>query len=105
MKVTKWVYADTEGYTDIDDVPLQTLEEIEQTVIKEVKEKGYKFSGSYHQHGEHGCAIVDDKYLYFVSMREGGRVMQEAYDLPNEDGLGYVLWAWGCPSYDTEVYP
>lgn len=31
--------------------------------------------------------------------------MARAYDLPNEDGLAYVLWSWAVPDGETSVYP
>lgn len=31
--------------------------------------------------------------------------MASAYDLPNEDGLAYVLWSWAVPDGETSVYP
>jgi len=105
MKVTKWTYWNNNKYKDINELTDDEFKEVEETIIKEIKDKGYKFCGSAHQNIETGCPVIDDKYIYCVSMRKWGDIMARAYDLPNEDGLAYVLWSWAVPDGETSVYP
>ena len=103
MKVTGWADWEDERYTDIDSMSHEELTEATDLVINELKTNGYKFSGEAHQNGY--CPVIDDKWLYAVSMRFWGSIMQRAYNLPNDDGLGYVIWAWGTPEDEEEVLP
>ena len=106
MKVTGWTHWDNDDYErDLDSLSMDTYLDIEEAVIKEIKDKGYKFSGQYHQHGEYGCPIVDNEYVYQVSMRKWGGIIARAHSLPNEDGLAYVMWAWCKPNNEKEIYP
>lgn len=105
MKVTEWTSWEDNRYEDAGDLPINDFLEIEEVVVEEVKEKGYKFCGSYHQHGVHGCPVVDNEYIYKVSMRKWGDVMALAHNLDNSDGLAYVSWAWSTPQDETPVYP
>ena len=73
--------------------------EIRKAVVLELKEKGYHFFGEHHQNHPRGTPIIDNKYIYCVSMREWGAVMAEAY--PDEDysscyddNYRYCKWAW-----------
>jgi hypothetical protein len=105
MKVTRWTYWNNDKYLTIDDMTNEEFEEAGKAVAEALREKGYKFNGPYHQNGDYGCPVLDNKYVYCVSMRTWGRIMQEAYNIPNDDGLGYVIWAWGKPNNEHEVYP
>ena len=102
MVVTGWTFWENEKYTDIPD---KLFDDATIAVIKELHEKSYKFHGSLHQNAPTGVPVIDNKYSYRVSMRTWGAVMQKAYDLPNEDGLGYVLWAWGAPEGEKNILP
>ena len=103
MKVTEWTYWGDNRFQNIDDVLLEDFVCIEDAVIENIIENGYKFSGKDHQWGY--CPVVDDKYIYCVSMRKWGSIMQRAYSLPNDDGMGYVLWAWATPVGEKPIYP
>jgi len=104
MKVTGWTYWSDEHFKNIDDVSDEIFGDIENAVIEEVRNKGYKFNGGAHQSNYDKCTpVIDNTYKYCVSMRRWGSVMQKAYNLPNEDGLGYVVWAWSNP--EKPVYP
>ena len=39
------------------------LSEMETCVIEHCKEKGIRFSSDYHQYGDYGVPIIDDKYM------------------------------------------
>lgn len=103
MKVTGWTDWENNEYTDIGNASFEDWKEATQTVIDDIKSHGYKINGSSHQNGY--APIIDNKWLYAISMRSWGAIMQKAYDLPDEDGLGYVLWAWGTPTDEEEVLP
>ena len=103
MKITGWADWEDKHYQDIDKMTAEEFEEATDLVINELKSHGYKFHGGIHQTGY--CPVIDNKWIYGVSMRSWGAIMQRAYDLPNEDGLGYVKWAWGTPEGEKEVLP
>lgn len=103
MKVTGWTDFEDDRYLDLNEATEEEFEEMYNTVVKEIKEKGYKINGFRHQNGY--APVIDNKFLFTVSFRMWGGIMQKAYDLPNEDGLGYCLWAWTVPKDETEVLP
>ena len=41
------------------------LSEIQECVINHCKEKGIRFSADYHQYGDYGVPIIDNKYIIF----------------------------------------
>lgn len=108
MKVTGWTSWNN-NYEDVLDSVENFTEEfrykVYNVVANELKDKGYKFSGSHHQRCETGCPIIDDKYTLKCSMRGWGEIMRIAYDIPNEDGMGYCAWAWCTPNGETVVLP
>jgi hypothetical protein len=103
MKVTEWTYWEDKRFKSVDFLSAEDYALAENAVIEELKANNYKFSGRDHQWGY--CPVIDNEYIFQVSMRKWGDIMRKAYDLPNEDELGYVLWAWGAPSNDKPVYP
>lgn len=122
MKVTRWTCFGS-GLPIIScwkvlhsaDIPLECYEGVRQSVIRELRDNNYHFSGDYHQNGDFGCPIIDDKYSFEVSEREWGAIMAEAY--PNEDYAIYDKRAteqnesfgtfrylkWAFTSGDSEV--
>lgn len=104
MKVTGWTFWGNDHYKDLGEMTVEEFKEAEDAVKDELKKNGYKFTGSTHQYVDGCCPIIDNKYTYSVSMRSWGRIMAEAYDVPNEDGLGYVKWAWS-PIEEKEILP
>ena len=103
MKVTGWTTFENNDYFDLNDATEDEFQKMWQTVIDELKTKGYKINGFQHQNGY--APVIDDKWIFTVSFRTWGALMREAYDLPNEDGMGYCLWAWGCPKNEVAVLP
>ena len=103
MKVTGWTDFEDARYEDISNMPQEEFQKAFEIVKKELKDNGYKFCGWRHQYGY--CPIIDNKWLFGVSLRMWGRIMQEAYDLPNKDGMGYCTWAWNTPEGEQEVLP
>lgn len=105
MKVTRWIDWQSDKYIDDNELSLGEYEEARQAVINNIKEKGYKLCGQYHQNGDYGCPVIDDKYIFRVSMRCWGRIMAEALDLPDKDGMGYCEWAWSPPAGENQILP
>lgn len=111
MKITGWTNFETNKYEDVFGIPgnprltKKQEEEVENIIVAEMKNKGYKFNGIYHQQGDFGCPVIDNKYIYAVSMRKWGNLMAKVCDLPDDDKLAYVTWAWSTPVGVTPVYP
>lgn len=66
------------------------LHEIEECVINHCKEKGIRFSADYHQCGEFGIPIIDNKYMYMTFARTWGYVMAVADN--DESDYGYLKY-------------
>ena len=105
MTVTGWTYWNDDRYLTIDDMTNEEFHEAREAVKNEIKAKGYKISGASHQYINYCTPIIDNKFLYGVSMRSWGAIMQEAYDIPNDNGYGYVVWAWTHPDKEKEIFP
>jgi len=93
VKVTGWTAWDNKKYKD---VPNKYFKRAFDAVVKEIKEKGYKFSGTEHQEAPNGMPIIDDRYAFRCSCRMWGEIMSESYNLKEseDDTYSYVLWAW-----------
>lgn len=74
-------------------------------LIKHCKEKGIRFSADYHQYGDYGVPIVDNKYMYFTFARTWGWIMAMADDDKSDNGyLKYYLHGNEHPTkYPNEV--
>lgn len=105
MKLTGWASWNDDKYIDASETDSSTYNEIERAVVKGIKEEGIQFTGGYHQTGEHGCPVIDDKYILRCTFRGWGYIIAEALELPNEDGMAYCQWAWSTPNGKTPVYP
>ncbi len=68
------------------------LSEIQECVINHCKEQGIRFSADYHQYGEYGVPIIDNKYMYFTFARTWGWIMAMTDDDKSDNGyLKYYL--------------
>lgn len=95
MKVTGWTYWEDERYGDL---PNDEFDMAWSVVGSTLCGCHYKFTGTYHQNGDYGVPIIDDKWKFTVSQRTWGQLMAEAYpDICDGDGMDYVLWAWMAP--------
>jgi hypothetical protein len=103
MKVTGWTYWENDKYKDVDDMTDEQFDEATEAVINAIRSNQYKFTGESHQYSNYCTPIIDNEFKYNISMRSWGVIMQKAYDLPNDDGMGYVIWAWQAPG--EEVFP
>ena len=107
MQVTKWTDWHDFKYADFFNGK-HTQEDIDEAIgciAATLRGNGYAFSGFYHQYGAKGVPVIDDKYAFRVSQRQWGKVMVEAYDLMDNDGLGYVTWAWMTPEGEVTKTP
>lgn len=100
MKITGWTYWDNPDYKEMFSVdePCTAMDEfnVKYLISGELRKNGYKFTGGYHQNGEFGVPIIDNKWLYQCSQRVWGGIMAMAYpdEIDDSDGMGYVEWAW-----------
>lgn len=104
-KVTDWTYWGDLVYGDLGFLSPQEWEEVRECVIKEIKDKGYKFCGFYHQNKYitpcEGVPVINDKYRFETSCRGWGKIMAEAYG--HFEKTDYCDWAW--VAREPEVYP
>lgn len=94
-------------FTDEDKVTeyMNILLEMEKCVIEHCREKGIRFSADYHQYGNYGIPIVDNKYMYYTFARTWGWIMAMVDDDKSDDGyLKYYLHGNEHPiKYPNEV--
>ena len=102
MKVTGWTDWDDPVYRDIDSSGYNKWDEAREIVIEELRNRGYRFSGFYHQYGDCGVPVIDNAYLFEVTQRSWGFIMQDAY--PDEVS-SYLEWAWDIPEGVEMVVP
>ena len=81
------------------------LSEMLDCLIKHCKEKGIRFSADYHQYGDYGVPIIENKYMYFTFARTWGWIMAMADDDKSDNGyLKYYLHGNEHPiKYPNEV--
>lgn len=71
-------------------------------VVREMKEKGYEFSGNYHQNGKTGVPVINGRFPFMVSMRVWGDVMAR---VTGDTGPGaHIRWTYSAPGGE-EVVP
>ena len=110
LKVIGWTdWENYEGYIVLDRFTMEEEEKIHEAIIKELREKGFKFTGSYHQQGRYGTPVLEIdgiKFIYRATQREWGGVMAEAFPENNKnDGFDYCTWAWLVPENEEMVIP
>jgi len=107
MKIIGWTEWDNPKYRERfewgDTYSSKEYDEHIQCIINELKEKGYKFSGDYHQNGDSGVPIFDDYTVFQCTQRTWGAIMAMAYPKEDDDSLAYVRWAWQEP--EESVFP
>lgn len=104
MKVTGWTWYENPDYKDMAPVggpfPFEDRwGEVRDLVAKEIRDRGYRFTGDYHQNGDFGAPIIDGEWLFMVSQRSWGHMMVRAYPEEHDpsDSLAYCKWAWTAP--------
>ena len=96
-EIIGWTNYEDETYPSItgDDVPY-TIYRLRATVVKEIREKGYRFCGAYHHMGESGVPVFNSGEAYRLSQREWGAVMAQAWHDDNRNGLSYAIYFDDC---------
>lgn len=81
------------------------LSEMLDCLIKHCKEKEIRFSADYHQYGDYGVPIIDNKYMYYTFARTWGYIMAMADGDESDKGyLKYYLHGAEHPTkYPNEV--
>jgi hypothetical protein len=111
MKIIGWTDFDNPQYKEMYPIggfgTVEQHEEIANIIAKELRDKGYKFNGYYHQGGDYGVPIFDNGMTYQCTFRTWGGIMARAYpdEIDNSDGLGYVEWAWTIPDGQEIIVP
>ena len=111
-RVTGWTYFEDEQYVCLSDSyhseadpNALDMDAVRNAIVREMKEKGYKFTGIYHQYGDYGTPIINNKYIVRYSQRSWGDIMADVLDVPDEDGFAYMEWAWMLPEGEQYVIP
>lgn len=100
MRIIGWTHYDDPTREELfpigDEVSWEQVKEVEDAIVEELRSKGYKFSGYYHQNGDYGCPVFENGKWYGVSFRRWGSIMAEAYPeyARHYSTHGYVMWAW-----------
>ncbi len=63
-----------------------------RAVVEALRAGGYKFGGNTHQDGATGTPVLNDGTKMCYSWRGWGGVMAKALDLPNKNGMAYMVW-------------
>ena len=110
MKIIGWTDYDDPKYTER--FPYggrytgQEVIETENMIAQELRKKGYRFDGTYHQNGDYGAPIFDDGTIAQFSFRAWGHIMALAYPEEIEDKeYGYLRWAWMIPDGQEPILP
>ena len=114
MKITDWTWYGNPKYKELDGTWIMPGQQgqaeydmaaVRELIVREIKEKGYKFTGSYHQNGDFGCPVLDGKYIVLFSCREWGQIIEDAYKENPGNKMAYCLWAWVPPDGAEEILP
>lgn len=102
MKVTGWTEWDDPRYVSSDEAGFVYFGLMRDAIIEEIAKRGYKFTGEYHQNGDYGVPVIDDKWRFEVTQRTWGYIMKAAY--PNEIP-SYIDWSWTPPNGEEMIVP
>ena len=82
-------YADF-AYNDYDEYCAARL-----AIIEDIRKNKYMFSSDNHYYGVGCVPVLNNGMAFRCSGREWGAVMAEAWNTPNNEGLGYAFWYLG----------
>ena len=106
MKIMGWTDWDNPKYTELKTKTWKEYNEIEKLVADELRSKGYKFDGEYHQNGDYGAPVFEDGTILKCTKRAWGGIMALAYPEGNlNDGYDYCRWAWMIPKDEDYSLP
>ena len=102
IEVVDWTKFGDKRYYDMFnfEIPFETAF---NAVVDAMKKNGYKFSGYYHQYGEHGVPVLTGGIRFEVSTRVWGRVMAEVLNDHELGEMSYTKWAY--EPNEKEVVP
>ena len=108
-KIVGWTHWDDLRFMDYNPATEEENALRKCLIAEELRKKGYRFNGYYHQSesdAAFGVPVFDDGTVYQCSFRTWGSIMAMAYpeEIDNQDGLGYTEWAW-CKSGQRCVFP
>lgn len=110
MRIIGWTEFDDPKYKERlpigGDYTIQDVRDTENTIAEELRRKGYRFDGTYHQNGDFGVPIFEDGTICQFTFRSWGHIMALAYPEEIEDKeYGYLRWAWMIPDGQMPVFP
>lgn len=109
MKIIGWTEWDDPNYKEMFPIgeihSSDAVDSVRKIIAEELKNKGYKFTGTYHQNGDYGVPVFDTGEVFQCSQRMWGGIMAEAYPESDSDGYGYLRWAWTLPDTENMVIP
>ena len=99
MRIIGWTEWDNPKYERLYPQTYEEYLQVEEAITNELRSKGYKFTGDYHQNGDFGVPILDNGMVYQCTQRCWGEIMASAYpdEVDDSDGYGYCKWAWTPP--------
>ena len=68
------------------------------SIVKEISDNGYIFSGEEHQNASTGVPILEDGSCFRASMRSWGIIMSAAYPTISERATNYMDFYMSTPS-------
>ena len=104
---TDWQFREETG-VGIPEVPREMYDAAEAAVVREVKKRGYKFTGSAHQEADNCVPVINGQYCFQCSTRTWGWIMAEAHLNSGDaeaDRWKYLKWAWLVPDGEKQVFP
>ena len=91
-EVIGWTSFNNRRYDDFEEKDYNDDCVARLAIIEDIRKNGYSFGGDAHQYIK-GCApVLNNGKIYRCSMRVWGAIMAEAWNAPNEDGYGYMIW-------------
>ncbi len=117
MKIVGWTWCGNPEYKEMYPIGQDAntdwdRKEVENVIVEELRTKGYRFTGDYHQNGDYGVPIFDNGMVATFSKRQWGALMYRAYPddkgyYEDAKGMEYVVWAWDSPEMDDcdRVFP
>ena len=110
LKVIGWTDWFNNKYTGLDRMTVEDEDKVHEVIAKELRDKGYKFTGDYHQQGDYGAPVIklenNEEYLFKATQREWGAIMAQVYTEHNKgDGYDYCVWAWLMPENIEIILP
>lgn len=88
--VIGWTSYDDEQYPMITDG--NELINLRATIVHEIREKGYQFSGLSHYYKSNCTPVLNSGEKLCLPYREWAALMAQAWNEDNSDGKGYLSW-------------